>query len=112
MVGALLVGRGCPARSRLPAKPGCGPARRAYRRAAETRHSVAVLRENSMAGNSALKRRSDGQPRKLPPGLKLRCALPGHEDWVHQIVWSPDGQMLASVSNDTTSRLWNIVTRE
>jgi WD40 repeat protein len=65
-----------------------------------------------MAGNSALKCRSDGQRRKLPPGLKLRCALSGHEDWIHQIVWSPDGHMLASVSNNTTIRLWNIVTRE
>ena len=52
----------------------------------------------------------DGQWGEIPPGLKLCCILPGHEEWIHHLAWSPDGHLLASASKDTTIRLWNVET--
>jgi len=38
--------------------------------------------------------------------------LEGHTDWVNSVAFSPDGQLLASVSDDQTVRLWNPATGE
>ena len=35
-------------------------------------------------------------------------ALEGHTGWVHSVVWSSDGLRLATASDDTTVRLWNV----
>ena len=51
----------------------------------------------------------EGQP---PSGFKLRHTLPGHEDVIFRIAWSPDGRMLASPSADKTIRLWDVETGE
>ncbi len=34
--------------------------------------------------------------------------LEGHKDWVHSVSFSPDGQILASGSDDNTIKLWRI----
>src|SRR5438105_3513421 len=44
------------------------------------------------------------------PGLSLRSTLRGHTQNITRIAWSPDGQILASPSEDHTIRLWNAET--
>ncbi len=44
------------------------------------------------------------------PGLTLKRILRGHTGQINRIAWSPDGQFLASASNDKTIRLWNVDT--
>src|SRR5690349_3056308 len=46
------------------------------------------------------------------PGLTLRCALQGHAKEINRIAWSPDGQYLASPSDDTTIRIWDVESGE
>jgi small GTP-binding protein len=41
------------------------------------------------------------------PGLTLRHVLHGHADSIYRIAWSPDGQRLASPSEDQTIRIWD-----
>ncbi|RZF33963.1 hypothetical protein LSTR_LSTR012083 [Laodelphax striatellus] len=36
----------------------------------------------------------------------------GHRDWVRMVRVSPDGQLLATCSNDQTVRVWVVATRE
>lgn len=48
--------------------------------------------------------------KKLPPGVKLVRTLRGHVGSIGRIAWSPDGQMLASPSEDKTIKLWDIDT--
>ncbi len=42
-----------------------------------------------------------------PPGLRLHHKLRGHNSWINEMAWSPDGQTLASSSYDQTIRLWD-----
>jgi small GTP-binding protein len=44
----------------------------------------------------------------LPPGVKLRHTLEGHTDTVFSIAFDPQGRTLASGSEDTTVRVWEV----
>ena len=50
--------------------------------------------------------------KSLPPGVNLVCTLRGHSQVISRIAWSPDGQMLASPSDDGTIRIWDVTARE
>lgn len=43
----------------------------------------------------------------IPPGLKLRLILQGSRSALTKLAWSPDGQTIASGSNDHTVYLWD-----
>src|SRR5437016_3187788 len=44
---------------------------------------------------------------KIPMGFKLRHTLRGHTGAINRLSWSPNGQMLASSSEDRTVRIWD-----
>ena len=46
----------------------------------------------------------------LPSGILLERTLKGHSNWVDSVAYSPDGQTVASGSNDKTIKLWNVNT--
>jgi WD40 repeat protein len=57
------------------------------------------------------KRKRDGQrgePRELPPGVKLLRTLEGHEGVVLNVAFDPAGRTLASGSADKAVKLWEV----
>jgi WD40 repeat protein len=46
------------------------------------------------------------------PGITLKSIFRGHTDSINRIAWSPDGRFLASPSEDTTVRIWDVETEE
>lgn len=46
------------------------------------------------------------------PGLTLRHILRGHTSTINRIAWSPDGKYVASPSDDSTIRIWDMNTGE
>ncbi len=49
---------------------------------------------------------------KFPPGFQLQKPLSGHNALISRVVWSPDGNKLASSSFDRTIKLWDVDTGE
>ena len=45
---------------------------------------------------------------KIKPVSRCTSSIPGHEEAITSIIFSPDGKNLASGSGDTTVRTWNI----
>lgn len=51
--------------------------------------------------------------RKAPTGLNLRHTIEkAHEGFIHCMSWSPDGETLATASEDGTIRFWDVETGE
>ncbi|MBV9926747.1 MAG: metallophosphoesterase [Acidobacteria bacterium] len=46
----------------------------------------------------------------IPPGLKMRYTLRGHNKSINRIAWSPEGQRLASPSEDGDIIIWDMKT--
>jgi WD40 repeat protein len=46
---------------------------------------------------------------QMPSGLRLLHRLPGHDNHINELAWSPDGEMLASASYDRYNpvRIWS-----
>jgi len=47
----------------------------------------------------------------IPSGLALRNRLRAHPDTITEIAWSPNGNILASGSVDSTVLLWEVQTK-
>jgi WD40 repeat protein len=60
-----------------------------------TRRAGAVLVEVEEVTHSALL------------ASRVRLALSGHEKFVNTVVWSPDGRLLATASDDGTAKVWD-----
>lgn len=52
---------------------------------------------------------SSGNLMDPPTGSEL-CVFEGHMDAIDDLCWSPDGQLIASISEDKTAYIWNIET--
>ncbi len=47
-----------------------------------------------------------------PPAGSVLCVFEGHMGAIDDLSWSPDGQMIASISEDKTAHLWNVKTAD
>lgn len=55
---------------------------------------------------------TDSEPSAPPRAWKAATILTGHHSYVSGVAFSPNGQLLATTSGDTTARLWNPYTGE
>lgn len=58
----------------------------------------------------ALDQKLDSETNQLVVNATLVYTFEGHNDWVHGAAFSPDGQMLVTVSEDKTIYIWDLTT--
>jgi WD40 repeat protein len=54
----------------------------------------------------------DREIEEIPPGFKLHTLFSGHKEEIKQIVWSPNGLMIATPSSDVTIRIWDLKSKK
>ena len=85
----------------------------------DTQHTLHIIEQ--MAGShDSIAFHPDGQTLAIGSKREISLWNPhtgqrittliGHTDWITSVVWSPDGQHLASSSHDATIRLWRLNT--
>ncbi len=69
---------------------------------------VRTENEPNVKSTSGNKENTDKLPEEaIPAGFSLGREFTGHSSYISRIAWSPDGQILASGSNDKTIKLWD-----
>lgn len=74
-------------------------------------HTLAMSSSGNMLASAAhddLVIKAWNRPLTSAPPIELE----GHSEWIHNMVFSPDCTMLASCSDDTTIRIWDLITGE
>ncbi len=73
-------------------------------------HLVTTTTDDHTARLWKLNQQVGSETNQLVVTTTLVYTFEGHNDWVHGAAFSPDGQMLVTVSEDKTIYLWNVAT--
>jgi WD40 repeat protein len=81
---------------------------------AQARHGVSELKPTRKSGKKTSKQPTETKPEPEPPHDQLEAlavlerVLTGHRDWVTSVAISPNGEWMASASNDRTIKIWDL----
>jgi len=87
--------------------PPTGPSRRRFITAGLATTVAIVLGTNTLGGILSLGRRPDFYPGGPPPVPRFHT-YSGHSGPVRAVAWSPDGNSIASASDDQTVQVWTL----